>query len=159
MTRLVYGRPAAPEEMTWRARAYLAVGSLRHLVIGLAMLIAPHTFYTPAFDALFEIAPIGFWIVTLLLGGLHLAWASLRKHGGHARTALTIAAAVSFMWAAAFGILALESSASVLAFAIFSALGLKDLIVCAQPLRSPFERLVDIYDPPIEPDPEDAGGR
>lgn len=142
---LKYAFASSQEEMTVRARMYLVVGALRHLVIGLTMWILPHTFDAPSFQALFDIAPRWFWIVTMTLGGLHLSYSALKRHGGHARTALTISAAVSFMWAWAFGIVAIEGTASILATTIFVALGLKDLIMCAQPLRSPFERLGEIY--------------
>ena len=134
------------EQMTWRAKSYLAVGALRHLIIASAMVLAPASFDSPAFTGLFDIAPYWFWVVTLAIGGLHLAYSALTRSESHARTALTISAAVSFMWAGAFGLVVLEGSASVLATVIFSALGLKDLVVCAQPLRSPFERLGSIYD-------------
>lgn len=134
------------EQMTWRAKSYLAVGALRHLIIASAMIFAPQTFDTPAFVELFKIAPYWLWVVSLVLGGLHLSYSALTRSESHARTALTISAAVSFMWATAFGIVVLEGSASMLATVIFASLGLKDLIVCAQPLRSPFERLGSIYD-------------
>lgn len=134
------------EQMTWRAKSYLGVGALRHLVVAGSMIFVPGSFDSPAFTELFNIAPYWFWVVSLTLGGLHLAYSALTRSESHARTALTLSAAVSFMWAGAFGLVVLEGSASMLATVIFSALGLKDLIVCAQPLRSPFERLGSIYE-------------
>jgi FtsH-binding integral membrane protein len=131
--------------MTWRARAYLSVAAARHLVLGLFMALDPSSFVGPAWDGLFDIAPYWLWTVALLLGGTHLSYSALRQSAGHARTALVISAAVSLMWAGAFGLVVLEGSASVLATVIFTAMALKDLIVCAQPLRSPFERLQWLY--------------
>lgn len=134
------------QTMTVRARLYLAVAAARHLVLGGFMLLDPTGFHTLAWRELFRIAPYPFWTWALLIGGAHLAYSSARQSAGHARTALVLSAAVSLMWAGAFGIVVLHGSASVLATVIFTAMALKDLIVCAQPLRSPFERLQSLYD-------------
>lgn len=133
--------------MTWRARAYLVVASLRHLILGGFMLVDPGSFSGPAFLRLWTIAPQAFWTFALLLGGLHLAVAASLRSAGHARTALVISAAVNLMWAGAFGLVVLDGAASVMAVVLFTALAAKDLIVCAQPLRSPFERLESLYEP------------
>lgn len=125
--------------MTWRARAYLTIACLRHLILGTMMLVAPQTFIGRAWDGLFAIAPRVFWAGALLVGGTHLAYAAWRESPGHARTALVISAAVSLMWAGAFGLVVLSGSASVFATVVFTAMAAKDLVICAQPLRTPFE--------------------
>lgn len=133
-------------QMTTRARLYLIVSSARHLILGASLLWQGDVYdRSPAFDSLFRIAPHWAWILSLMVGGAHLAYSSAVGSEAHARTALIMSAGISAMWATAFGLIALHGVASVLATVLFGALCLKDLIVCAQPLRSPFEPIVRLY--------------
>ena len=137
-------RHVSPVVMTWRARAYLTIASVRHLVIGTSMLILPRTYETKSFHLLFHDIPSMFWAVILLFGGLHLAFAAFRASELHARIALIISCGISSMWAASFA-MQITHPFAILATAVFGALACKDLLVCGQPLRSPFEPLVRMY--------------
>lgn len=138
-------RHVSPVVMTWRARAYLTIASARHLAIGGSMLILPHTYDTRSYHLLFHDIPSVFWSVVLLIGGAHLAYAAIRANELHARIALILSCGISSMWAASFAFIAFHGYASILATAVFGALAGKDLLVCGQPLRSPFEPLVRLY--------------
>ena len=134
------------EQMTWRARAYLGVGSLRHLLIGSAIMAAEDQFDSDSFSVIISILPLYAWGVVFLIGGLHLAWAALRASEGHARTALVISAGMTAAWGVGFLLAFVQGGVvSPVGAILFSALAAKDLVVCAQPLRSPFEPIVRKY--------------
>lgn len=137
--------PADERVMSRRAQAYLGVAAYRHIAIALAMALMGSTFDSAAFVKLFDIAPRWLWIVTLIAGGVHLGYAAKTQSKNHARMALTISVAVAFMWATAFGIVVLSGVASVFATILFTSFAMKDLIMCAQPMRSPFEDLSALY--------------
>lgn len=136
------------EQMTVRARAYLCIGALRHLAIGVAGLTVPQTFGSKAFNVLFDVFSLPVWSVLFLLGGLHLAYAAGRGDVWHARVALIISACMTASWAVGFGIAFNEDHrdlVSPLGCILLTALMLKDLVQCGQPLRSPFEPIVRKY--------------
>lgn len=134
------------EQMTWRARAYLTVGSLRHLAIGVTGLTLADTYDGDAFAILFRIFSLEVWATIFLVGGLHLAYAAGRGSVGHARVALIISASMTAAWAVGFGLAFHQGGVvSPLGCILFTALVLKDLVQCGQPLRSPFEPIVRKY--------------
>lgn len=134
------------EQMTWRARAYLAVGSLRHIALGASGLALADTFQSDAFKILFDVFSLELWSILFLAGGLHLAYAAGKGSTSHARVALILSACMTAAWAVGF-ILAFHAGGVVspLGGILFSALVLKDLVQCGQPLRSPFEPIVRKY--------------
>lgn len=134
------------EQMTWRARAYLCVGALRHLALGVTGLTLPGTYDGDAFGILLGVLSLTMWSVLFLVGGLHLAYAAGRGNVGHARVALILSAAMTAAWAVGFLLAFFEGGVvSPLGTILFSALVLKDLVQCGQPLRSPFEPIVRKY--------------
>jgi hypothetical protein len=130
-----------PEAMSPRARGYLATAAVQWLVIGFSLLLQPETFGGPAFIEVFRVAPRPFWIVALIAGGVHLTYCCLSGSEAHSRTALVFSAVIGFMWATALGYAIDAGHASIFAVSVLVGCGLRDLIACAQPLRSPFERL------------------
>lgn len=140
---------AAPSEevMTWRARAYLSIGACRHLAIGASCLLVGQTFQSEAFAQIKAVFPIWLWGVVFVLGGLHMGYAAASASETAARVAMTFSAVVTSVWAAGF-IMAFEPSGGVVSPVggiLFTALTLKDLVVCRQPMRSPFEPIVKEY--------------
>lgn len=133
--------PVPAERMTGQGRAYLLAASAQHLTVGLSLVVAPDTFDGMAFRQIFDIAPLAFWAVALLLGSAHLVYAAVGGHEGHARAALILSGTVSLMWACAFAYVIGSGAASVFAFSILVGCAIRDYIACARPLRSPFERL------------------
>lgn len=138
-------RPLPPEVMTWRARSYLIVAAIRNGVIGGAIVGQPETFDTPSFDSLRSLAPLLVWGLAMLFGAGHLTYAAITGKENQARIALIVSASVTGFWAAGFAIVYSRGLATVVAFVLLGALAAKDLIVLAQPLRSPFEPLVRYY--------------
>lgn len=139
--------PHVPEEqMTWRARAYLVVGALRHLGVGATGLAVPDTYDGDSFKILLSVLSLDLWAILFIVGGFHLGFAAIRGSVGHARVALIISAAMTSAWAMGFYLAFFAGGVvSPLGAILFSALVLKDLVQCGQPLRSPFEPIVRRY--------------
>lgn len=139
--------PAVPPDvMTWRARGYLGISAARHFAVGAYVLALPGDFTADAYQVIREILPMRAWGVLFLLGGLHMAYAALAGREPHARTGLTFSAVASACWAAGFLMgYYVGGVVTLLGFIVFAALTGKDLVVCAQPMRSPFERIVREY--------------
>ena len=135
-----------PEQMTWRARAYLATGALRHILIGAAIVVAEGQFDSDSFSVIISVLPLVAWGIVFLIGGFHLAFAALTGHEGQARTALVMSAGMTTAWGMGFLLAWAQGGVvSPVGAILFSALAAKDLVVCAQPLRSPFEPIVRKY--------------
>lgn len=138
--------PVPPEVMTWRARAYVGVTATRNAALGACAIGLPGDFSGDSYQVITEIAPISVWGVMFFIGGSHLAYAAVTGNEGHARTGLSLSAVSTSLWAAGFYMAYFVGGVVTLIGAIvFTALTLKDLIVCAQPMRSPFERIVREY--------------
>lgn len=138
-------RPNRPlnQRMTWRARAYLIVVGLRHLGTGGFALFGAHLFQSHSFDTIETVLPLRAWGVVFLFIAVHAFLAVVFEHEWWARLVICSSAAITAMWAAGFMGAALQGeSLSPLGPIIWSSLTLKDLVVAAMPLRSPFERLV-----------------
>ena len=143
---VVHSLSVPEEQMTWRARAYLTVGALRHLLIGSAIVAAEDQFDSDSFSVIISILPLAAWGVVFLVGGLHLAYAAVRAREGAARTALVMSAGMTAAWGMGFLLAFIQGGVvSPVGAILFSALAAKDLVVCAQPLRSPFEPIVRKY--------------
>jgi hypothetical protein len=139
--------PVPPEVMTWRARAYIGVSAARNVALGGVAIGLPGDFDGDSYAVITRIAPITIWGVMFFLGGAHLAYAAITGTEGHARTGICLSAVSTSLWATGF-YLAYFSPGGVVTLVgaiVFTALTLKDLIVCAQPMRSPFERIVKEY--------------
>lgn len=144
MTRVLPAVP--PDVMTWRARGYLGIAAARHLAAGIYIVTVPGDFTADAYQVIREILPMRVWGLLFLAGGIHMAYAALAGREPHARTGLTMSAVASGSWAAGFFMSYFVGGiVTLLGGIIFTALTLKDLVVCAQPMRSPFERIVREY--------------
>ena len=136
-------RDHSPEAMTLRARAYLAVVTLRHFavaVILLTLLGGLPSASLAGFDASTPLVTWGWLSVTVgaiaFVGG---TWRSERW----ARTALISSAALTGAMAAALGLS--WHSLTVLGWVVLVlllAITGKDMIVCGDPIRSPFEAVL-----------------
>lgn len=135
--------------MTVRAQAYLCVAALRHLALGIVALTLPGVFGGAAMRVTLQVFTLQVWAVLFIVGGAHLAYSAGRGHVGHARVALVISACMTSAWAGGF-LLAFRASGFAsplggIGGIVFTALVLKDLVQCGQPLRSPFEPIVRKY--------------
>lgn len=140
-----------PEQMTWRARGYLGIAGARHLSVGAYVLLRPEDFTADAYQVITEMLNMSIWGVLFLIGGIHLAYSAVRGAENHARLALVFSAVSSSFWAAGFFMgFFVGGVVTLIGAIIFTALTLKDLVVCAQPMRSPFERFVREYATPTD---------
>lgn len=139
-----------PEDvMTWRARAYLVItGLLQNGLTGLACLWLQDT---DAFDGdgwrvVREIMPMWKWGIGFLVFAGLLMIAAARGSELLARIGMPLSAVLTGLWAAAF-VLAFHDGGVVspVGAIIASSLCAKDLLICSQPLRLPFEPLVKEY--------------
>lgn len=135
------------EQMTLRARAYLCVSAMRHLALGFVGILLPELFEGRAFKVIFSIFNLEVWSILLVVGGFHLAYAAGRGSVEHARVGLVLSACMTSAWAAGFlyTFAHTGSGLSLVGGILFTALVLKDLVQCGQPLRSPFEPIVRKY--------------
>lgn len=132
--------------MTWRARAYLIATAVQHTLAGLSCLLLPETFDGDAFQVVRTIAPMWAWGILFLAGGIHLAYAAARSSEIAARVGMPLSALMISLWAAGFVLAFNEGGAvSPIGAILTASLTFKDLIVCGQPMRSPFEPLVKEY--------------
>jgi hypothetical protein len=136
------------EVMTWRARAYLVITAVQHGLIGFACiwLSGTEAFSGDAFRIIRHIFPIWGWGVVFVAGGIHLAIAAGRGSELLARVAMPLSAVLTSLWAMAF-ILAWHEGGVVspVGAILATSLTAKDLVICRQPMRSPFEPLVKEY--------------
>lgn len=145
--------PTRPGEVDWtermstRARGYLSIAGARHLLIGLACIIGSDLFDSPAFIQIKQVLPITLWGVLFLTNAALCLAAAVVGHGGLARTSLIYSAASTAVWAGGFiaaFVAALETNQPLTAptgVVIYLAVAGKDLVVCRNPMRSPFEDL------------------
>lgn len=127
--------------MTSRARAYLGLAALRNLGLGLVCLLAPASF---AQSTITDVLPLAVWAVLFFIGSIHLFAAATLGRETWARVALIVSAACAAAWGTSF-LLAQTANPSYgwVAPILWFGLAAADLVVTRQPLRTPFEDLVD----------------
>ena len=150
MTQLE-SQPRAPEtmlmranDMTARARWYLAIAGVRHLLVGGFAIMMPSSFKSTSFIPILEAAPLWFWALFSLGAGVACAGAAASRSEPLARLGMAWSAVLTLL----IGVGLLMSvytgqSTSPTGPIIWLAVALKDFVVCAQPIRSPFEGLTE----------------
>lgn len=141
-------RKVAEDEMSWRARAYLFITALQNALIGLSCITLDDTeaFSGDGWRVVRDLMPMWIWGILFVIGGLHLFGAAARGSELWARVSMPMSAVLTALWAAAF-VLAFKDGGAVspVGTIIAAALTAKDLLICSQPLRLPFEPLVKEY--------------
>lgn len=135
---------APANDMTPRARWYLAIAGCRHLLVGGFALSMASSFKSTSFIPILEAAPLWFWAVFSIGAGLACAGAAAAKSEPLARLGMGWSAVLTLL----IGVGLLMSvftnqSSSPTGPIIWLAVALKDFVVCAQPIRSPFEGLTE----------------
>lgn len=143
--------PRAPEmtlmranDMTARARWYLAIAGVRHLLVGTFALMMSGSFKSTSFIPILAAAPLWFWALFSLGAGIACATAAATRSEPLARLGMAWSAVLTLL----IGVGLLMSvftgqSSSPTGPIIWLAVALKDFVVCAQPIRSPFEGLTE----------------
>jgi hypothetical protein len=145
----------SPEAMTRRARWYLGIATFRHGSLGLFCLIMPWLFGAAAFIPVLDFLPIWGWGTVMVACSLLCGMAAFLRSGDWARWSMVISATittvlavgvligVSIVWWQWFMGLRPDPSSPVLPI-VLGSLAAKDFVVCAQPIRSPFESVVHL---------------
>lgn len=141
MTQLDRWRDRPP--MTGRAKAYLWITCLRTLPIALTCLSRPDLFTGKAFEYIEGVMPMWAWGLALLGQSGLAAAAAISQREWLARMALIASAALAMCWVIGF-LVAYHQGNLLSPVGIMWGAGIaaKDLVVCRQPLWSPFEPLV-----------------
>lgn len=132
------------ERMTGRAQLYLLIAGIRHFAIGLCCLLGPQWFTSSSFDQLKALPGglVGLGVAGVVVG-VACALAAALRSVGLARSGLLASAVTTSLWAGGlFAALAQGNLTGPTGPIIWTAVTLKDLVICRQPLRSPFEPLV-----------------
>ena len=138
------------QHMSRRAKVYLMVAAARHLIIGFICVLDPGSFtsgsYRGVIDALSGI-PIGpaivLWGYLFLVTGLACLTAAIVGKETPARVGLLFSVVTTACWAGGFFAAILGgSSAGATGAIIWAAVALKDATMLRQPLRNPFEPLI-----------------
>lgn len=144
MNVAVSRRVPPPQQMTWRARAYMVILATRHVGVGGFCLFTPDDFTSDAYHVIRQLLPLQAWGVLLLLVGLNALLSLIYENEWWARITLTLSVGATLAWAAGFMAAGVQGRlASPIGPIIWLVLALKDLVVAAMPLRSPFEDLLD----------------
>lgn len=143
-----------PDEMTNRARAYLAIASIRHLLMGGFALFAPGSFRSTSFLPILHTAPLWFWSLLFLGAGGSCGIAAITRREDAARAGMSFSATSTLIIGTSLLIAAFTGHlTSPTGPIIWLAVAFKDFVVCAQPIRSPFEALARY----LEPEHKDSG--
>jgi hypothetical protein len=140
----VMGQHSFARSMTPRARWYLTIGCVRHLLTAGFAILAPLSFKSPSFGPIIDAAPLWVWGIIFLGAGIALGSGAYLKSARIARLGLMWSATSTLM--VGVGILAAVLShdlSSPTGPIIWLAVAFKDFTVCADPLRSPFEDWVE----------------
>lgn len=131
-----------PVDMTPTARQYLGSVVVSHGIIGLVLILRPDDFTSSSFDALRAPMPLPAWGCFYLAAAVLCAAAATFRDGRLAVYGLIGAAMVTGSWVGGFMAAAVMGDlTSPSGPAIYLGIMLRDLVVCRQPQRSPFEWL------------------
>ena len=135
------------ERMTGRARGYLLIAATRHLFIGVACIFFAGQFTSPAYRQIEAVLPIPAWGWLFIFVSVVCFPAAIMGNGNAARAGLILSAASTAVWAGGFiaaiwlDVAAGRPVSGPTGVVVFLAVAAKDLVVCRNPMRSPFEDL------------------
>lgn len=131
-------------DMTARARWYLGIAGLRHLLVGVFALTMSSSFKSTSFIPIIEAAPLKFWAAFSLGASVACLGASLTRSEPLARLGMAWSAVVTLLIGTGLLLSVFTGqSTSPTGPIIWLAVAFKDFVVCAQPIRSPFEGLTE----------------
>ncbi len=144
--------PVTPSEaihdakMSPRARAYLWATAIPNAVIGGYCILDAPILRTPSYTTIGGVLPFPAWGALFTLVALFAAGGAISGRELPARLALVGSAFAFAMWAGGFGWAYFQGHLSgPTGVLVWGTLAVKDLIVCRQPLRSPFEVLTRAF--------------
>lgn len=144
--RSVVSKDRNPEAMTKRGRVYLLAAFLSHAAVGAFILCFPRQFAAAAFIPIVNTLPMPAWGCMFVVSGLLCGAAAWLRQANLARVGLvasaaTLGACTIGLWIGIIGVWLSGHTVSPISVIFMSTIVAYDLIVCTQPLRSPFETL------------------
>lgn len=135
-----------PTAMTLRARTYLiVVDGLRALILGALLIFTPQVFDNQIYDTarLLTAGHLFLWGIVFVVVGGYAAFAAVIGSSKDARIALVASATLTAVWASLYILNTIVLDVSLAPWIVLStcALVATDILMCAQPLRTPFEAL------------------
>lgn len=131
-----------PVLMTLRARIFVSIVAARNIALGLTLILMTDRYSSPSYDVI-ERVPMQTWGVITVGIGVVCAAAAASMSEALARFGVGLAATASLMWAVGFAAaLSQVPGASPAGVIVWSSLTLKDYLICAYPMASPFEPIV-----------------
>lgn len=144
--RLLY---TEPERMTIRARVFMTVVAARNTGIGISLLLAQDQYGAPnpVFTLVRSAMPILVWGLVMTLIGLVAGYSAVVMSRRWATWAIGLSATISGTWMTCLTIafaqsLHIHGGMSPMLPILWGALTAKDLVIAWQPMRSPFEPLI-----------------
>lgn len=143
-----------PGDMTPRARAYMTIAAVRHLLLGAALILMPQAFQSETYNGIKDLLPLppesalAGWGGIFLATGIFCSVAAALGRQGEARWALLASVLTTALWAGGFtvyvGVLWAQTGELVNPSGpiIWAAVCLKDITMLRNPLINPFEQLV-----------------
>lgn len=136
--------PASPDEMSNRARVYLYAGTFRHLTTGLFTLFAANQFSNAVFIPIINFVSLYWWGWAMVGTAASLAVGATLRNRTLARVGLIMSATVtallaSGLWLGATGQWLAGGKATPILAITLTALVVKDLAVCTNPMKTPLE--------------------
>lgn len=131
-------------DMTARARWYLGIAGIRHLLVGGFALTMPGSFKSTSFIPIIAAAPLVFWAAFSLGAGVACLGAAVSRSEPLARLGMAWSAVVTLLIGMGLLLAVFTGhSSSPTGPIIWLAVAFKDFVVCSQPIRSPFEGLTE----------------
>jgi len=131
-------------DMTPRARWYLGIAGFRHLLVGAFALLMPGSFKSTSFIPIVEAAPLYWWATASLICAVACLGAAATTSEPLARLGMGWSAVITMLIGTGLLLSVFTGqSSSPTGPIIWLAVAFKDFVVCAQPIRSPFEGLTE----------------
>lgn len=130
-------------DLSLRARAYLWSYTIANVLMGSALIFFPQTFQSQSFDALRQAFPLPVWGIVYLAVAMVTFWGAFRGTERPARMGLLANLVTTGGFFAGFTAALIQNTSSSPSGPIaWGLLATINLIMLANPLRTPFEDLV-----------------
>lgn len=150
---------ASTEYMSMRARAYLGIAAIRHILVGFFCLTMPESFSSSSYEGLRQAVPfvtdaqaIPVWGMAFIFAGVFCAIAACSGREYVARLGLLVSVITTGAMGGGFlAAIVTGDLAGPTGPVVWLAIALKDLTMLRSPLQNPFEPVVRrvLGDPPM----------
>lgn len=143
-----------PDAMTGRARAYLILNALGFGTIGWFCIAHSEQFQAAAYIPIVNALDVRWWGVLFALGGIVSASGAWTRSPGWARAGLVMSAGVlggcsAGLWIGIIAVWIAGKPATPISTIIMTLVVGFNLIMCSQPMRTPFEQVLARFVPRV----------